>query len=323
MDFLQMKYFIRTAELNNISKAAGEFHVAPSAISTQIRSLEQELQTVLFDRSGNNIALNENGKILYHYANRILQTVGNAQKRISDVNHRLDYELTVATLTIPSAMPYVIRAFTKKYPQIKLRIVQYQKYKDFSEMNCDIMIHSTEYPVQKENSIIIYREPILLAVSVYHPFASRNIVEASMLSGEKFIRGSHLSDYQKIIDRYMKCLGIEPNSSIISDYPPFINELIATNMGVSFLPQLSWYFSREKNIRLLNIKGAEFVRYINITWKEKSYLSEAARLFIRFVSDFFQSIHVDTRPQNIEDIDRNSMLRKERNPDGTAASDVF
>ena len=62
-----------------------------------------------------------------------------------------------------------------------------------------------------------------------------------MLSGENFGRGSHLSDYQKIID------------------------LIATNMGVSFLPQLSWYFSREKNIRLLNIKGAEFVRYINIT----------------------------------------------------------
>lgn len=69
-----------------------------------------------------------------------------------------------------------------------------------------------------------------------------------MLSGENFGRGSHLSDYQKIIDRYMKFLGIEPSSSIISDYPPFINELIATNMGVSFLPQLSWYFSREKNI---------------------------------------------------------------------------
>lgn len=86
-----------------------------------------------------------------------------------------------------------------------------------------------------------------------------------MLSGENFGRGSHLSDYQKNIDRYMKFLGIKPSSSIISDYPPFINELIATNMGVSFLPQLSWYFSREKNIRLLNIKGAEFVRYINIT----------------------------------------------------------
>ena len=41
-------------------------------------------------------------------------------------------------------------------------------------MNCDIMIHSTEYPVQKENLLIIYREPILLAVSVCHPFASRN-----------------------------------------------------------------------------------------------------------------------------------------------------
>ena len=40
-------------------------------------------------------------------------------------------------------------------------------------MNCDIMIHSTEYPVQKENLLIIYREPILLAVSVCHPFASR------------------------------------------------------------------------------------------------------------------------------------------------------
>ena len=86
-----------------------------------------------------------------------------------------------------------------------------------------------------------------------------------MLSGENFGRGSHLSDYQKIIDRYMKFLGIEPSSSIISDFPPGIHELIATNMGVSFLPQLSWYFSREKNIRLLNIKGAEFVRYINIT----------------------------------------------------------
>ena len=48
MELLHLKYFIRVAERNNISKAAAEFHVVSSAVSNHIKALEQELGAVSY-----------------------------------------------------------------------------------------------------------------------------------------------------------------------------------------------------------------------------------------------------------------------------------
>ena len=67
MELLQLYYFKHVAELEHVSKAAEQLHVAQPALSQAIRRLEQEFQTTFFDRVGKNVVLNEKGKILLEY----------------------------------------------------------------------------------------------------------------------------------------------------------------------------------------------------------------------------------------------------------------
>ena len=58
MELLQLRYFKRVAELQHMTKAAEEFHIAQPSLSKTIRLLEDELGTELFDRKGKYIVLN-------------------------------------------------------------------------------------------------------------------------------------------------------------------------------------------------------------------------------------------------------------------------
>lgn len=57
MELRQLKYFVKAAETLNFSEAARLLYVTQSTLSQQIRQLEQELDTMLFDRDSHNVRL--------------------------------------------------------------------------------------------------------------------------------------------------------------------------------------------------------------------------------------------------------------------------
>ena len=292
MEILHLRYFIRAAELNSISKAAAEFHVFSSAVSNHIKSLEQELGVPLFHRSGNRISLNANGEILYRHARRLLNLLEDTRKEIADNCGRLDYELTIATSTLPKLIPFIIRDFKRKFPEVRLRIVQYQKYINIDDTSSDLHLYASDPQSLAPCSRTIYQEEIGLAVSKDHPLADLRSVSAAHLAREKFIRRSYLSDFRQLSDKYFHILGIHPETVLISDYPPFINELVASNMGVALLPLLTWLYAREKNIHFLRIQDARVFRCINIQWRRNGYLSRAAEQFIQHITEYFQNLRI-------------------------------
>ncbi len=291
MNSLQIKYFLRVAELSSISKVSQEYHIAASAISNHIKALEQELGTEFFDRNGNQMTLNSNGTILYEYGRKILYALDDAEKEIADANGQLNYALKISTLTIPRTIPLIAKRFKEHYPQLKLQISQYQKYNERLDYDSDVVIYSTEIPLKKENSCILYEEPILLAVSKAHPLAGEQEVEIKQLANEKFIRRSELTDFrQNIEERYFEAFGINPSTAIVTDHPPLINKLVALNFGIAFMAQLTSMYAQEE-LALVKVKGVDLRRYINISWKNHGYRSVATKLFVDFTIDFFRNLN--------------------------------
>ena len=79
MDFDQLHTFLEIVRLKSFSKAAQTCYRTQPAISAQVRQLEQELNTTLFERLGTRIALTAAGKILSDYAEQILDLRRRAQ----------------------------------------------------------------------------------------------------------------------------------------------------------------------------------------------------------------------------------------------------
>ena len=73
LNFTSLQYFQKTAELEHLTKAAEELHIAQPALSRTIRGLEQELNVTLFEHQGRNIRLTRDGHILLKHAQNFLK----------------------------------------------------------------------------------------------------------------------------------------------------------------------------------------------------------------------------------------------------------
>lgn len=107
MEVRQLNTLIRAAQFQSFSKAAESLGYSQSAVTVQIKALEEELGVRLFDRMGKRVILTAQGQCFLEYANSILDTIHNARRALSE-----DAELegclhigTLESLLFPSARP--------------------------------------------------------------------------------------------------------------------------------------------------------------------------------------------------------------------------
>src|SRR2546429_4116271 len=109
MDFDQLHTFLEIVRLKSFSKAAQTCYRTQPAISAQVRQLEQELRTALFERLGSRITLTTAGKIFSEYAEQMLELRRRAQNTINELDHNPRGELVIAAneATCISVLPKV------------------------------------------------------------------------------------------------------------------------------------------------------------------------------------------------------------------------
>lgn len=123
MELRQLKYFIGIAETGSFSEASRRFYLSQSAISQQIKLLEEELGTLLFERTSHRVQLTESGEMLLPLARNVLQGVSACQERLADLKGMLCGELSIGmTYSIdPLARP-ALTTFLKLYPKVRLNL---------------------------------------------------------------------------------------------------------------------------------------------------------------------------------------------------------
>ena len=86
MNTHKLKTFCTVVEHDSFSKASEKLFCSQPAISKQIRSLENELGYPLFKREGKKISLNDNGKIVYEYSQKILKDISDMKYHLMEIN---------------------------------------------------------------------------------------------------------------------------------------------------------------------------------------------------------------------------------------------
>lgn len=124
MDLRQLRYFVCVAERGSISAAAAVLHVAQSAVSRQMRLLEERLGTALFDRSVGGATLNESGALLLERARFILSEVESALSDVSKLHDEVHGRVRLAAPSSIGHLLYVriIDAFVERFPRVHLEM---------------------------------------------------------------------------------------------------------------------------------------------------------------------------------------------------------
>src|SRR5208283_1842851 len=124
MDLDQLHTFLEIVRLKSFSKAAQTCFRTQPAISAQVRQLEQELNTTLFERLGTKISLTIAGKIFAEYAEQILELRRRAQDTINELDRVPRGELVIAAneATCIYVLPSVFSEYKKKFPNVQLSV---------------------------------------------------------------------------------------------------------------------------------------------------------------------------------------------------------
>src|SRR3974377_780427 len=126
MDFDQLHTFLEITRLKTFSKAAQTCYRTQPAISAQVRQLEQELRTELFERFGSRISLTIAGRIFAEYSEQMLDLRRRAQDAIAELEINPRGELVIAAneATCIYVLPRVFAQFQQQFPAVQLQLAR-------------------------------------------------------------------------------------------------------------------------------------------------------------------------------------------------------
>ncbi len=122
LDITTLRSFVAVAESGGVTRAAGFLHLTQSAVSMQLKRLEELLGLDLLDRSGRTIALTSSGEQLLVYARRMVALNDEVITRLTDQAYEGEITLGVPHDIVYPAIPRVLKQFHAAYPRVKVQL---------------------------------------------------------------------------------------------------------------------------------------------------------------------------------------------------------
>src|ERR1700680_2686615 len=184
MDLDQLHTFLEIVRLKSFSKAAQTCYRTQPAISAQLRQLEQELNTTLFERLGTKIALTTAGRIFPEFAEQILDLRRRAQDSINELERVPRGELVIAAneATCIYVLPRVFSEYKKQFPNVHISVDRSYGARVVEAVLDNLADFGiTQLPVtEKRLQIVkIHADEIRLIMPAHHPLASKQSVTAA------------------------------------------------------------------------------------------------------------------------------------------------
>ncbi|KLV25097.1 LysR family transcriptional regulator [Niallia circulans] len=293
MELRQLKYFIEVAEREHVSEAAEHLHVAQSAVSRQIANLEDELGVQLFEREGRNVKLTPIGKIFLTHSQSILKSVDRA---VEQVNAYLDPERGSIKIGFPTSLashllPTVISAFKEKHPNVRFQLRQGSYYfltEGVKNRDIDLAFLG---PVPTDDFLltgnILFTERIFALLPSNHILSERKSLRLRDLRNDEFVLFPEGYILQKIAIDACKQEGFLPNINAEGEDLDAIKGLVSAGMGVTLLPESTFYDTVPKFTVKVPIEDPIISRTVGIIVPSNRELPPSVQTFRRFIIDFF------------------------------------
>lgn len=181
MELRQLKYFVKVAETLNFSEASKVLFITKSTLSQQIRQLEEQVGTQLFERDKHAVCLTEAGKELLPYARQTLSAADDCFERIYELQNLLRGTLNIGvTYSFGPILTETLLEFAKAYPQVRQNI----HYKPMAELMQMLERNELDFvlafkPSARHDNIeshVLFGNHLAAIVRNGHPLASKDRV---------------------------------------------------------------------------------------------------------------------------------------------------
>lgn len=253
MNLQQIKYFLELADELHFWKTSEKIFITQSALSRQIKSLEDELGFQLFERDKRNVKLTTAGEFLKDEFVKILtdfESVTRHAKQISEGEIGTIRIGHPASITF-SVLPEILLGLAQKHPSIIAQMLEV----DVIDVDSWLLTHRIDVAFSRELpkspklvSKLLLTENFALVVAANHPITQMKKVKLSELKDERFVlpslagKSEHSAQLRAMFDE----AGFAPNVHFESGFGSTLLGLVAKGLGISVMPfSYSHYLTEE------------------------------------------------------------------------------
>jgi DNA-binding transcriptional LysR family regulator len=290
MDFDQLHTFLEIVRLKSFSKAAQTCYRTQPAISAQVRQLEQELRTELFERFGSRISLTTAGRIFAGYAEQMLDLLRRAKDSIAELEHNPRGELVIAAneATCIYVLPKVFSQFRELFPQVQLQVDRsYGARVVEAVMDNTADFGLTQLPVEEKRLqvVSIHHDEIRLIVPGRHPLAEKKTVAAQDLTEDFLLLPKHGKTRTRL-NEWLELVEDQVQVSMELDSTEMMKRFVMAGLGLTFLALSN---CREEiaagKLRAIPLTPEPMIRRLGLIYRKDKALSKAALGFIQVVQE--------------------------------------
>jgi len=288
MDFSQLITFLEVAKLGSFSRAGEKVFRSQSAVSAQIRQLEQEYGDRLLDRSGKDVTLTPAGRVLLGYAERLIHLRDESKLAVADHGSAPRGKLVVGAneATCLYVLPDVFAKYCNLHPEVQLTIYRNFSYKIVEKLeNGTIDVGIVTLPVKssKLRTNPIFRDQLMWMVNPQNPLAKQDVVSVSEIAREPMLLPK--TGYtRRLMDKLLR--PYDAHLQVRMELPSvgMIKSFVAAGLGVSLI---SASFARDQvlagRVKLIGLKEKELWRELGLAYRRDRTLTQAAKTFIMTV----------------------------------------
>jgi DNA-binding transcriptional LysR family regulator len=242
MELRHLEHFAAVAEERHFTRAANKLHIAQSALSESIRTLEVELGTTLFERSTRRVDLTEPGRALLVEAHRTLAAAADARAAVAAVEGLERGHLSVGIIQNVGAVRAAVSfgQFRRKHPAVQLELKQAGAASLADQVRqgtLDLAIVALPPDLRVGlDTTPLSVEPLLLCCSPSHRLASRRSVGLEELAEETFVDFDAEWAVRMITDRAFAALGIHRRTAVEVNDTGMLLDLVAHDIGIALVP---------------------------------------------------------------------------------------
>ncbi|HYN84245.1 MAG TPA: LysR family transcriptional regulator [Pyrinomonadaceae bacterium] len=291
MQIETLKIFCDLVETQSFSQAAERNFVTQSAVSQQVRGLEEKFKRRLLERvrGRRDLALTEAGRTFYESSREVLRAYLTLVEDMRSLTGTVSGTVRVATVYSVGLheLPPAVRDFMSLYPQAKIDL----EYSRTTRIVRDVLSGAVElgvvaFPEKRRGLSVVPvgRDRLVLICPPGHALAGRKKVRAKDLDGQDFVLFERDIPTRRATDRVLRAHGVTVRRAAEFDNIETIKRAVEVGIGLGIVPRLSVTDeARTGQLAVVQLAEPEWTRTVGVIYRSDRTLNTAARKFLELL----------------------------------------
>jgi DNA-binding transcriptional LysR family regulator len=292
MELRHLRTIAAVAHHRSLTKAGEELYLTQSAVSQQIRRLEQELGVQVFRRTSRSVELTAEGRVILGYAQRVIAEVDGMHSELEEITGLLSGQLRIGGVfpTGPYDVFGLLADFRAAHPGVAVHMVEGTQDDALAELradelDCAFAAVDPDTLGDEFAATLLWEEEFVVAMPVGHALCAQPRVTLEQLAAEDLIAYRDNSALRRRLERAMGERGLEPRNAFICTDMAAVRGLASKGLGVAVIPRSA---AEEPGppIELREIGPERLTWPIALVWRIGRNQTAAGKAFMKVALDY-------------------------------------